>query len=212
MKKLPLFHFTLLKLRRLQSFHAALFRCSDLIRFRNYRANGLIFFKSHRFGEGNGTPLQYSCLENPMDGGAWQVAVHGVAKSRTGLKRLNSSSRKEQVTFPGAVCKYQEHSFQFFFFLKYINFFFFFFFYCAGSSLLHRLASPCCAWGSHCSGFSIEEHGLQGTGLQELQPAVSVVVATQSWCTGLVAPRHVGSSRVRVGTHVSCIGRQIIYH
>ena len=32
-------------------------------------------------GEGNGTPLQYPCLENPMDGGAWKVAVHGVAKS-----------------------------------------------------------------------------------------------------------------------------------
>ena len=36
-------------------------------------------------GEGNGTPLQYSCLENPMGGGAWQAAVHGVAKSRTRL-------------------------------------------------------------------------------------------------------------------------------
>ena len=36
-------------------------------------------------GEGNGTPLQYSCLENPMDGGAWKAAVHGVAKSRTRL-------------------------------------------------------------------------------------------------------------------------------
>ena len=34
-------------------------------------------------GEGNGTPLQYSCLENPMDGGAWWATVHGVAKSRT---------------------------------------------------------------------------------------------------------------------------------
>ena len=34
-------------------------------------------------GEGSGTPLQYSCLENPMDGGAWWAAVHGVAKSRT---------------------------------------------------------------------------------------------------------------------------------
>ena len=33
--------------------------------------------------EGNGTPLQYSCLENPMDGGAWWVAVYGVAQSRT---------------------------------------------------------------------------------------------------------------------------------
>ena len=36
-------------------------------------------------GEGNGTPLQYSCLENPMDGGAWWATVHGVAKSRTRL-------------------------------------------------------------------------------------------------------------------------------
>ena len=36
-------------------------------------------------GEGNGTPLQNSCLENPMDGGAWWAAVHGVAKSRTWL-------------------------------------------------------------------------------------------------------------------------------
>ena len=34
------------------------------------------------FGEGNGNPLQYSCLENPMDGGAWWAAVHGVAKIR----------------------------------------------------------------------------------------------------------------------------------
>ena len=35
------------------------------------------------FREGDGTPLQYSCLENPMDGGAWWSAVHGVAKSQT---------------------------------------------------------------------------------------------------------------------------------
>ena len=39
-------------------------------------------------GEGNGTPLQYSCLENPMDGGAWWAAVHGVAKSRTRLNEF----------------------------------------------------------------------------------------------------------------------------
>ena len=37
------------------------------------------------FREGNGTPLQYSCLENPMDGGAWLAAVHGVARSQTQL-------------------------------------------------------------------------------------------------------------------------------
>ena len=38
--------------------------------------------------EGNGTPLQYSCLENPMDGGAWWAAVHGVAKSQTRLSNF----------------------------------------------------------------------------------------------------------------------------
>ena len=38
-----------------------------------------------KIGEGNGTPLQYSCLENPMDGGAWWATVHGVAKSQTQL-------------------------------------------------------------------------------------------------------------------------------
>ena len=37
-------------------------------------------------GEGNSTPLQYSCLENPMDGGAWWAAVYGVAQSWTRLK------------------------------------------------------------------------------------------------------------------------------
>ena len=43
-------------------------------------------------GEGNGTPLHYSCLENPMDGGAWWTAVHGVARSWTRLKWLSSSN------------------------------------------------------------------------------------------------------------------------
>ena len=38
---------------------------------------------SIHYGEGNGDPLQYSCLENPMDGGAWWAAVHGVAESDT---------------------------------------------------------------------------------------------------------------------------------
>ena len=38
---------------------------------------------SEHFGEGNGTLLQYSCLENPMDGGAWKAAVHGVAEGQT---------------------------------------------------------------------------------------------------------------------------------
>ena len=42
----------------------------------------LLWFQT---GEGNGTPLQYSCLENPIDGGIWWAAVHGVAKSQTQL-------------------------------------------------------------------------------------------------------------------------------
>ena len=45
-----------------------------------------------RTGEGNGNPLQCSCLENPRDRGAWWAAVSGVAQSRTWLKRLSSSS------------------------------------------------------------------------------------------------------------------------
>ena len=44
------------------------------------------------FGEGNGNPLQCSCLENPRDRGAWWAAIYGVAQSRTRLKRLSSSS------------------------------------------------------------------------------------------------------------------------
>ena len=43
-------------------------------------------------GEGNGNPLQCSCLKNPRDGGAWWAAVYGVAQFRTQLKRLSSSS------------------------------------------------------------------------------------------------------------------------
>ena len=41
-----------------------------------------------KYGESDGTPLQYSCLQNPMDGGAWLAAVHGVSKSRTRLTDL----------------------------------------------------------------------------------------------------------------------------
>ena len=41
-------------------------------------------------GGGHGNPLQFSCLENPMDRGAWQATIHGVVKSQTGLKRLST--------------------------------------------------------------------------------------------------------------------------
>ena len=55
------------------------------------------------FREGNGNPLQYSCLENPMDGGAWWAAVHGVAKSRAQLSNFTftfhfHALEKEMVT------------------------------------------------------------------------------------------------------------------
>ena len=46
-------------------------------------------------GEGNGNPLQCSCLENPRDGGAWWAAVYGAAQSRTRLKQLSSNSSRK---------------------------------------------------------------------------------------------------------------------
>ena len=49
---------------------------------------GAIWGTAVGIGEGNGTPLQYSCLENPMDGGAWQAAVQRVAKSPTRLSNF----------------------------------------------------------------------------------------------------------------------------
>ena len=51
----------------------------------NARYNIYSLYEQYTFREGNGNPLQYSCLENSMDGGAWWAAVHGVAKSRTRL-------------------------------------------------------------------------------------------------------------------------------
>ena len=58
--------------------------------------------------QGNGTPLQYSCLENPMDGGAWWAAVRGVAKSRTQLSEFtftfhSHALEKEMATHSSAL-------------------------------------------------------------------------------------------------------------
>ena len=50
-----------------------------------------LYLFSEYFGEGNGNPLQCSCLENPRDGGAWWAAIYGVTQSRTQLKQLSSS-------------------------------------------------------------------------------------------------------------------------
>ena len=54
----------------------------------------------HRFGETNGNPLQYSCLENSMDSGAWWAAVHGVAQIQTWLKRLSMHWRRKWQPTP----------------------------------------------------------------------------------------------------------------
>ena len=58
--------------------------------------------------EGNGTPLQYSCLENPMDGGAWKAAVHGFAEGRTQLSDFTftfhfHALEKEMATHPSVL-------------------------------------------------------------------------------------------------------------
>ena len=58
-------------------------------------------------GEGNGNPLQCSCLENPGDGGAWWAAVYGVAQSRTRLKQLSSSSLEEGMAFRSSILSWR---------------------------------------------------------------------------------------------------------
>ena len=92
------------------------------------------------------------------------------------------------------------------FFFKYINLFIF---SCVGSSLLRMGflqlrgagATLCCGvWASHCGGFSFCRAQALGARAQQL------------WCMGLVAPRHVGSSRARAQTLIPCIGRQILNH
>ena len=67
--------------------------CSPWGRYESDMTERLHFhFSLSCIGEGNGTPLQCSCLENPRAGGAWWAAVYGVAQSRTRLKWLSSSS------------------------------------------------------------------------------------------------------------------------
>ena len=72
--------------------------CSPWGRSESDRTELLHFhFSPSCIGEGNGNSLQYSCLENPRDGGAWWAAVYGVAQSRTRLKRLSSSSSRKDL-------------------------------------------------------------------------------------------------------------------
>ena len=56
-----------------------------------------LVYAHHMHGEGNGNPLQCSCLESPRDGGAWWAAIYGVAQSQTQLKQLSSSSSSSRM-------------------------------------------------------------------------------------------------------------------
>ena len=75
-------------------------------------------------GEGNGKPLQYSCLENPRDGGAWWAAIYGVAQSQTRLKQLSSS--KDVFILDPSFCLFCVFCFLGFLFLFLFLFLFFF--------------------------------------------------------------------------------------
>ena len=66
--------------------------------FMHWRRRLHFHFSLSCIGEGNGNPLQCSCLENPRDGGAWWASIYGVAQSRTRLKRLSSSSSGKEST------------------------------------------------------------------------------------------------------------------
>ena len=65
------------------------------LEFQNYKR--LLVFSLSSTGEGNGNPLQCSCLENPRDGVAWWAAVYGVSQSWTRLKGLSSSSSSSSL-------------------------------------------------------------------------------------------------------------------
>ena len=67
-----------------------------------------------RSSGGDGNPLQYSCLENPMDGGAWRSTVHGVAKSWTRLSDLTFFQILSDHSFNFSACNWVFHNFYFF--------------------------------------------------------------------------------------------------
>ena len=75
-------------------------------------ATSLSLFSLSCIGEGNGNPLQCSCLENPRDGGAWWAAVYGVAQSQTWLKWFSSSSSSNHgIEIPSSCSSFLSSSF-----------------------------------------------------------------------------------------------------
>ena len=181
-------------------------------------------------GEGNGSPLQCSCLETPRDGGAWWAAVYGVAQSRTRLKRLSSSSSSR--TMSAVLQKRQSNQIHFLFSVPF-------------ASITSNL--PSVTWtAASLRGFlspdllsilfslknatytlkkklidyfwlcwvSVAASGLfliaQSTGYASLQcDSVSLQWLPGTWAQ-LAAPWHVEFSRTRDQTYIPWIGRQII--
>ena len=86
-----------------QAFYCS--HCGKEYSVSSKKLNRIIIWPSNSTGEGNGNPLQYSCLENPWDGGAWWAAIYGVAQSRTPLKWLSSSSNSTSVY----ICNIHRH-------------------------------------------------------------------------------------------------------
>ena len=122
-------------------------------------------------GEGNGSPLQNSCLENPMDGGAWRATVHGVGKSRTRL----SDGRFRGIVLVSAYCEVDS--------VKHVHVFIL----CDRSSLASAvLGLCCCAWAL----LQLWRVGLLSGAAASRCRARAVVL----WLTGLAALRHAGAS------------------
>ena len=155
-------------------------------------------------GEGNGNPLQCSCLENPRDGGAWWAAVYGVAQSQTRLKRLSSSSSSSS----GIKTLYSLQVYNIVIVLKFILLIYFWlcWFFVAGSGLFSScrewgLLASCGVWASHCGGFS--RCGAHTLGMW----------AQQLWHTGLVVLRLGCRIFLDQGSNLCLLlGRQNLYH
>ena len=82
--------------------------CFNMLYFNFQKGLDFSLFKN-LYGEGNGNPLQCSCLENSRDGGAWWAAIYEVAQGRTRLKRLSSSSIESLYIFVCAtLCTFEK--------------------------------------------------------------------------------------------------------
>ena len=157
-------------------------------------------------GEGNGNPLQCSCLENPRDGGAWRAAVYGVAQSRSRLKRLSSSSRDIDYAVENNNIKYASYAFT-----------------PVVSGLKKKSVYFPPSWVLVAGWPGCGEWGLLFSALLGLLSAVaSLLQSSGSGARGLpqvqlpgsrpVALQLVESSQTTGQTHVSCISKPVLSH